>query len=157
MSMLKQKKKVYNDGRTKQAFGDATDITKMLAKAQRVGSISHLEKYEAVYGDFAKFDFQDAQLQIAKANTIFAELPSELRKEFGQSPQRFFAYANDPENVGKLEKLFPALAAPGRQFPNVAPTVDRPADDPPAAAPAAAVEPAIPVVGVPADKPGDGT
>ena len=40
----------YKDGRTKQAFKDQCDINKMLAKAQRTGSIAHLNKYpEAVY------------------------------------------------------------------------------------------------------------
>ena len=35
----------YKDGRTKQSFKDSTDINKILKKAQRTGSIAHLNKY----------------------------------------------------------------------------------------------------------------
>jgi hypothetical protein len=49
----KEKPLKYNDGRTKQAFADSCDINKLLKKAQRTGSISHLMKYpEATYGEF---------------------------------------------------------------------------------------------------------
>ena len=44
MSMLKIKKKVYDDGRTKQSFKDQCDINKILKKAMRTGSIAHLQK-----------------------------------------------------------------------------------------------------------------
>ncbi len=124
------KELVYDDGRTKQAFKNQTDIVKILAKAQKVGSISHLAKHEATYGDFESFDFFEANNTIAKANSIFAELPSELRSEFDQSPGKFFNFVNNPENVGKLDKIFPDLARPGRQFPNVAPSAERPPDEP---------------------------
>lgn len=126
MGMLKQVPRDYSDGRCKQAFKDETDINRILAKAQISGSISHLAKHEAVYGDFAQFDFAAAQNKIASANTIFAELPSEVRAEFGQSPQRFFEFANAPENVGKLANLLPKVAEPGSYFPNVRPTSERP-------------------------------
>lgn len=116
MSMIKQKPKKYNDGRTKQSFKDSTDINKILFRAQKTGTLSHLAKHEAFYGDFAEFDFTTAQNTIARANSIFEELPSELRNEFGGSPRKFFEYANDEQNVGRLAELLPGLAAPGRQF-----------------------------------------
>lgn len=113
------KKKIYNDSRTKQAFKDETDINKILAKAQRAGSISHLEKYEGFYGDFASFDFSEAQRVLANGNTIFNELPPEIRIDFEQSPAKFFEFVNRPENRGELRKIFPEIAKPGRFFPDV--------------------------------------
>ncbi len=156
MSMMPAVVKDYSDGRTKQAFKDETDINKILAKAQKVGSLSHLAKYEAVYGDFAEFDFQDAQLGIAKANTIFAELPSELRREFGQSPQKFFEFANAPENIGKLAGIFPELARPGTQFPNISPTLERPPDELTATGKVAAEPPVPPAAVEPVEEPSEG-
>lgn len=116
---MKKRKFDYSDGRTKQAFKDSTDIVKILAKAQQVGAISHLAKYEGTYGDFADFDFAEANVKMAQARSVFEELPSEVRREFHQEPSRFFEYVNDPENVGRLAELLPEIAEPGRFFPEV--------------------------------------
>ncbi len=139
MSMGPERKFDYSDGRTKQSFKDQTDINKLLVRAQKTGTISHLAKFEAVYGDFDSFDFTEAQNTIARANSIFEELPSELRSEFGQSPKKFFEFANDPENVGKLEKLLPGLAEPGRQMISLKPGQE----EPPAGLPTEELSPAV--------------
>lgn len=150
MSMLGTKNPIYNDGRTKQSFKDETDINKILKRAQKTGTISHLNKHEKRYGDFANFDFFDAQLQLAAGRTIFDELPSELRAEFNQNPADFFEYVNDPANVDRLGELLPALAAPGRQQLEIKPIVaDTPAEpeippEAPEAPPEAPTEPPVP-------------
>jgi len=105
----------YKDGLTKQSFKDETDINKILSRAQKAGTLSHLQKYEGTYGDFAEFDFLEAQIQMTKGREVFDALPSELRSEFNQSPADFFAYVNDPANVDDLRKKLPGLAMPGRQ------------------------------------------
>ena len=117
--MLKRKKLTYKDGRTKQTFKDQTDIHKILAKAQRTGTVSHINTYGQQYGEFADFDFLQAQLQIAKGNEIFEALPSEVRSEFANEAGNFFAFANDPENVGRLDEILPKIAEPGAYFPAV--------------------------------------
>jgi len=115
MSQLGTKQPKYKDGRTKQSFRDETDINQILKRAQTSGTISHLNKYEARYGDFSGFDFFEAQLKISQGREIFDELPVELRREFNQSPAEFFDFVNKPENVDRVGKILPALAAPGRQ------------------------------------------
>lgn len=107
--------KVYDDGRTKQSFKDETDINKILQRAQKAGTLSHLERYQPQYGDFSDFDFQTAQLKLAQGAEIFDRLPAEIRKEFNQSPAEFFQYVNDPAKADKLRQLLPELAKPGRQ------------------------------------------
>ncbi len=134
MSMTELKPKVYDDGRTKQSFKNSTDINKILHRAQKTGVISHLAKHEAFYGEFEAFDFTEAQNTLARAGTMFQELPSEVRQEFNQSPQEFFDFVNAPDNQGKLAELLPALAAPGRQRlsdPEVAEVVTPPPVVPP--------------------------
>lgn len=116
MSMLPIKPKDYSDGRTKQSFKDSCDINKILKKAQVTGTVSHLAKHGAQYGDFADFDFFDAQLKIAKGKSIFEALPSEIRREFDQDPGAFFEYVNDPANVDRLPELLPGIAIPGNQI-----------------------------------------
>ncbi len=104
---------VYGPSRTKQAFKHDCDINRLLARAQKSGSLDHLTKYEGMYGDFEQFDFLAAQLQIRKAGEIFEALPSELRREFQQSPRLFFEFVNNPLNKDRLKDIFPALAKPG--------------------------------------------
>lgn len=132
MSMLNAKQPTeYTDGRTKQSFKDSTDVNKILARFARTGTLSHLQQWGGQYGDFAGFDFQAAQNQIARANSMFHQLPAEVRREFSNEPARFFDFVNDPANAGRLHQLLPALAKPGTQLPNIRPTADNPpAPDP---------------------------
>jgi len=120
----------YPDGRTKQAFKDETDINKILFRAQKAGVMSHLEKYQGSYGDFADYDFFEETMKMTKGREVFDALPSELRTEFNQSPAEFFDYVNDPANIDDLRKRLPGLAMPGRQ--NIDLSGRTPPDDPPA-------------------------
>lgn len=115
--------KSYPDGRTDIAFKDSADINKLLVKARKAGSLSHLQKYKGVYGDFSDFDFFAAQNALAKGQQIFEELPAEIRREFNQNPGEFFNYVNDPANADNLENLLPKLAEPGTQ--NIVPGTGR--------------------------------
>lgn len=120
-----QKATAYLDGRTKQCHKDECDINKIMARFEITGTISHLQKYEGVYGDFSDFDFHEQTTKLARGQEVFAALPAEIRREFGQSPAKFFDFVNDPENIKELRKKLPALAKPGQQIPPVAsPTVE---------------------------------
>ena len=107
--------KLKYDKKVIESFQDDTDINKLLAKQQIPLVQSHYDTYGDAYSDFAGFDFFEAQVKLAEAKTIFEELPSEVRKEFGHNPGAFFQYANDPENTGRLAELLPAIAQPGYQ------------------------------------------
>ncbi len=109
------------DGRTKQAFKDECDISKIMSRAQRSGTISHIAKYEGVYGDFAGYDFHTEINKLTKGREIFDALPGEIRREFGQNLQAFFDYVNATDNVGDLLKKLPQLAAPGQQLIKTSP------------------------------------
>lgn len=129
----------YDDGRTKQSFKDETDIVKILHRAQKAGTHSHLDQYEKIYGDFSDFDFLEAQINLTRGREVFDALPSELRTEFNNSPAAFFTYVNDPANHDDLRRKLPGLAAPGRQNLDVSgntPPADPPAPLQPAPAPA---------------------
>lgn len=119
MSMLPTfKSDKYEDGRTKQAFKDETDVNRLLAKAKVAGGLSHIEKHGAYYADFADYDLLEAATKLTRARSIFEELPGELKREFHQNPSEFFEFVatKKPEELGKI---FPELAEPGRQYPDV--------------------------------------
>ena len=116
--------RVYDDGRTKQAFKDSTDVNRLLNRHAKAGTLAHLAEHENVYGDFAGYDFHEHQNRIAAGVSLFESAPSEVRREFGNDPQKFFDFVNHPDNVGKLAEKLPALAAPGRQLPKINPRVE---------------------------------
>jgi len=133
MGMLTHKQPIYDDGRTKQAFRDETDINKILMRAQKTGTISHLQKHEGSYGNFSDFDFFGSMLMLTKGREIFDDLPSEIRSEFNNSPAGFFDYVNAPENKERLQELLPALAEPGRQNIDLTASADAVENPPPEA------------------------
>ena len=113
--------KTFGESMTKQGLEDETNINRLLSRAQRAGTLSHLQKYEPMYGEMADFDFLTAQLTLRKAQESFDALPSEIRYEFHNSPAEFFKFVNDPENKDKLAEKLPALAKPGRQHISLKP------------------------------------
>lgn len=118
--------RVYDDGLTKQSFKDETDVNNIIAKAQKAGTLSHLLKYEGEYGDYSDVpDLLEANARLQRGQQIFNELPSEVRKEFGQDMSEFFAFVNNPDNVGKLQELLPDLAKPGRQHRILDPAIQQ--------------------------------
>ena len=138
----------------KQSFKDQCDINNIVQKAQVTGVLSHVSNYAEQYGDFADFDYETALNQVKEAESMFYDLPSEVRQnEFKGNVQSFltFVSTNTPEQI--KEKL-PMLAAPGRQFPDVVggrqATEASPSEPSPEPAPTPALEPAAPAAGDPA-------
>ncbi len=114
-----EKRKYSQHGRTKQSQKNQCDINKLLEKAARSGSLSHLDKFEARYGDFSDFDFTEHAIKMAEGQTIFENLPGEVKREFDQSPDKFFKFVTDPQNAEKLPELLPAIANRGEYFPPI--------------------------------------
>lgn len=136
MGMLKQyTQPAPGKSRTKQSFRDGADINKILAKHAKAGTLDHITQYGGQYGDFADFDFHEAQNRLAEATTIFDALPSEVRREFGNDPSKFFATVGSMSDED-LRKQIPALAEPGTQLPQVVRTPANVPEDPPEAPPA---------------------
>ncbi len=109
------------ESRTKQSFKDESDINRVLDRSIRGASLAHLKEHEGTYGDFSEFDentFEAMQNRIGDAKSLFFDLPAELRSEFDNNPGKFFGFVNNPANIDRLEEIFPALAAPGRQMPD---------------------------------------
>jgi hypothetical protein len=112
----KLKHPVYLDGRTKQSYKDECDINKIMERFAVTNTITHLNKHQGAYADFSDFDFSEQTRQLTRGREIFDDLPAEVRREFGQSPDAFFQYVNDPANAGDLHKKIPGLTKPGNQL-----------------------------------------
>lgn len=116
--------KYERPGRTKQEFAKSCDVNWILERAQEQGSLSHLEKHGAQFGDFADApkDLFEARALLDRGKEIFLDAPAEVRKEFDNDPLKYFAFVNDPKNADRLEEVLPQIAQPGRYFLDVSPS-----------------------------------
>lgn len=85
-------------------------------------------------GDFVGISsYQEALHAVMSADSSFAEMPAEVRAEFGNNPGAFVDFCSDPKNLPRLRDL--GLAPPA---PSMAPDVsagapaDASGDKPPA-------------------------
>ncbi|WNK13768.1 MAG: internal scaffolding protein [Microvirus sp.] len=94
------------DGRTKQSFKDECDINRIMGRYLSTGILpEHLTRALAQYVDCTSVDFQEAQLVVAGAKSLFAELPSAVRSRFHHSAAAFLEFAENPVNGPELAEM----------------------------------------------------
>lgn len=89
------------------AAKDSTDIATIVAYYNQTGDESVLKRYVPVYGDFSKLPDTLAgflQLRIDSEN-FFNALPTEIKKEFDNDSNKFFAQAGDKDWIDKLKPI----------------------------------------------------
>lgn len=109
---------------TKQEFANECDINNILADYKMTGQIRHINE-KAAQGMYADLpvaqDFQEALNLVMDAERSFASLPSHVRSRFGNNPEQFLAFLQDPANQDEAIKL--GLATDNRPPPEVPPTL----------------------------------
>lgn len=120
-------------GLTKQSMKDECDVNLILAKYQRTGVIDFINKHEPRYGNASPIDFQTAMNVVIEGKQMFADLPSSLRKRFGNSPEEFLFFVDNPANRDEAIRL--GLITPAEVSPaSVSPAGDTSAGDKPVGA-----------------------
>lgn len=113
---------------TKQSQQQECDIHWILKNFQKTGELP-TNKLPPTYGDFDNAgDYLTAQTQILKAQRDFADLPSEVRDRFENTPAELLAFLEDPANAEEAIALGLAIHTPDE----VQPVVPEPAAQPPA-------------------------
>lgn len=90
---------------TKSDMAEACNINNILARYRKTGVISHIRAggtYETLP---SQMDFHEAMNLVLKAQTMFDEMPSNLRKRFSNDPGVFLAFCEDPENRDEMVDL----------------------------------------------------
>lgn len=92
---------VYQPSMTKQSFKDQCDINNIVREFTQHGMVQHINE-KAAAGAFVdlpdSMDYQQA-LEIARAGqTAFDVLPAQIRARFGNDPERFLQFMQDPAN-----------------------------------------------------------
>lgn len=91
--------------RTKQSQTDECDINKIMAKYLRTGAIAHGNKFAGDYGYASSVSFHEAMNCISKGESMFSELPSDLRTRFSNDVGEFLDFVQNPENSKEMISL----------------------------------------------------
>lgn len=94
------------DEPAKQEFKDECDINHIIARYVKDGVIDHVNRVEAVYGDFTSVgDYHGDLNRLIEAQEAFDGLPAQIRKRFANDPAELLSFLMDENNRTEAEKL----------------------------------------------------
>lgn len=93
------------DARTEQCHKDECDISKIIAKYDKTGVLTHVNNFEAQYGDLTGLDYNQMLNTITDAKSMFEGLPSEIRNKFDNDPSKFLTFCDDENNAEAMVKM----------------------------------------------------
>lgn len=95
------------DDRAKQSFKEESDINRIMSRYQVTGQLPDnlLNQGTPRFIDATGLDYQQAMETVAHAQSLFEQLPSSVRDRFGNDPQRFLEFAEEPENTQELVQM----------------------------------------------------
>lgn len=88
-----------------QQFAESTRVRSILDRFMRTGMIDANPlppRYEDVS---AVGDYQDAMNLLTNVQGHFDALPSKIRDRFGNDPEKYLAFINDPQNIDEAIEL----------------------------------------------------
>ncbi len=98
------------DGAAQQQFAEDCDVNKIMQRFQKTGAIDHVAKHQPEYGFASPMQYHDSMNLLTKADSMFNELPSNIRNEFNNNPQAFLEFVQDPKNADRAKELGIALS-----------------------------------------------
>jgi hypothetical protein len=98
---------------TKQSFKDDCDVN-LIVQRHATNRIPLPQVNPEDFGNGLAPDFTTAMMQIADANSRFAELPAKVRAHFDHNPAKFLDAVSDATRRPELEKL--GLISPLQQI-----------------------------------------
>lgn len=119
-----------DEGRTMQNHKNECDVNQIIKKFTRRSLEEYNRGFADNYGDLSGFDYQEAQFQIAQANSLYEQLPSAIRMKF-DGPGDYLAFVENPDNEAELRKLGILPKKPEKQPEPDKPPKDTKADQEP--------------------------
>lgn len=90
---------------TEQSHKAECDINNILKDYVKTGLIRHANRNKGMYDDITCQDFQSAMDILNNAQNMFNELPSKVRKRFGNDPSAFLQFVQDPKNGEEMQRM----------------------------------------------------
>lgn len=121
--------------RTQQNLKDICDVNKILEKHHKTGMITHVNSGKPISGDFTGYrDFRTNLHLVKQAKAAFADLPSHVRKRFGNDPANLLEFIEKKENYDEAVKL--GLIEPKPEKPQASKNDDKTTQNGPTTSPA---------------------
>ncbi len=117
-------RKEWGPSLTKQSARDECDINFIVKRFTKTGQLTHISDGLLEYRDLSGIpDLHEAMTIVADANSLFQELPAEIRKACGHDAGNFIPFIEDEENFDQcvewgllppstVEKLREAITVP---------------------------------------------
>lgn len=103
---LRVQTETQGPSRTQQHHRDHVNINNIVAKYRKGELVTHINKNQGFYGDFAHLpDYAEALQTVIYAQDAFQGLPADLRKRFGNDPQQLIEFLSDSNNLEEATKL----------------------------------------------------
>lgn len=93
-----------------QQFKDDCDINQIVNRFQKTGAIDHAARYQPEYGLASSATLHESMNLVARAQSMFNELPSKLRRRFNGDPRELLAFVQNPANEQEAKDLGLALS-----------------------------------------------
>lgn len=93
-----------DETRVEQSAAIETDLNELLRPAIEKGLLRHSLKFEGEYDDIPVASYEEAQIIIAEAKSMYEELPSQIRKRF-DGPKGLLEFVQNPNNVNEMKEL----------------------------------------------------
>jgi hypothetical protein len=87
---------------TKASFAKDLNINNIIKKFQRTGILQKANDFEGTYGEFTSMDLREAIEKVDRAQSLFLEVPSQIRAQFNNDAGAFIDYATNPTNLSQL-------------------------------------------------------
>lgn len=92
--------------RTSQSAKAECDINSIMRRVEKTGQLTHISAAIAQYRDVSGLeDLHGMMNAVADANSLFEELPAEIRKLCHHNPRNFLPFIDNPENNEQCIKL----------------------------------------------------
>lgn len=91
---------------TVQSERDEADINKIVARIEKGGMITKFNTDPGFFADVSEFDgLQDMIIKVQKAESMFMELPAQVRERFANDPVNLVEFLADTNNRVEAESL----------------------------------------------------
>lgn len=103
---------------TVQADAAEADINKIIARIDKGGMLTRINRSEPFYGDISEFGgLQESIIKVQKANELFMDMSAAVRERFDNDPVKMIDFLGDDDNLDEAIAL-------GMVLPKVVPPKD---------------------------------
>lgn len=94
------------ESRVQEHFQNSTNVNHIMARYQKTGDASILNRVRTEYGTFDQFqDLSQYTSKLARAEEAFSALPQSIQKQFDWQPSKMLEFIDDPRNFDEAVKI----------------------------------------------------